>query len=115
MLSTTGDLWSRVICESRLLIKESGREALDDAGGNWRSPGKGLRPVRFETNPYFRWSGYSLKNTHRARPARRRYMRQLGISVSKNWLAGFEGKAVTASEALKREAIGLHAAAVLGR
>ena len=88
------------------------RIALDDAGGNWLSPGKGYAPVRFETNPNFRWCGYSLKDAHKARPTRRHYMRRLGVSTSKRWLAGFEGKAVTASEALKLAAIDLHTAAV---
>jgi hypothetical protein len=94
------------------VLKKLIRMALDKAGGKWHSPGKGYTPVRFEANPNFRWCGYSLKDAHKARSARRLHMRRLGLSTSKRWLAGFEGKAVTASEALKLAAIDLHTAAV---
>jgi hypothetical protein len=93
-------------------LRELIRTALDDAGGNWPSPGKGYAPVRFETDPDFRWCGYSLKSAHRARPSRRQLMNRLGVSSSREWLARFEGKAVTASEALRVVAINLHTAAV---
>jgi hypothetical protein len=94
------------------ILRKLIRKALVNAGGNWLSLGKGYTPVRLETNPNFRWSGYSLKDAHKARPTRRYYMRRLGVSTSKRLLAGFEGKAVTASEALKLAAIDLHTAAV---
>jgi hypothetical protein len=93
-------------------FRELTRKALDDAGGNWPSPGTGYAPVRFETHPNFRWCGYSLKDAHKARPSRRLSMRRYGVIVSRGFLAGFEGKTVTASEALAREARKLHAAAV---
>lgn len=88
------------------------RKALIGAGGNWVSPGRGYSPLRFERDPDFRWAGYCLKDVHKARPPRRKLMRYFKLSRSKLWLASFDGKAVTASEDLKRLAIRKHALAV---
>lgn len=88
------------------------RNALKVAGGTWDEDrdGKGSQ-LRFERGtPDFRWAGYCLKSAHKARPERRRYMRQFGFH--RWWVAGFEGKAVTASEGVAREAKRLHGAAM---
>lgn len=50
--------------------------------------------------------GYCLKSVHKARPERRRFMRRYGSP--RGYVAGFEGKAVSASESLKKRATGLH-------
>ena len=89
------------------------RKALKGAGGKWAGHGRGTSQLRFEVNPDFRWAGYSLKGVANASPSRRRLMGRLGVSASATrFLSGFEGKAVTASQALKRDAIALHATVV---
>jgi hypothetical protein len=60
--------------------------------------------------PNFRWAGYCLKSAHKVRPERRRCTRQFGSP--RRWVAGFEGKAVTASEGLRRAALMLHITAL---
>ncbi len=87
------------------------RKALKSAGGKWDAEcdGEGIQ-LRFARGaPDFRFCGYCLKSVHKVRPDRRRYMRKLGLSWDKRWVAGFEGNAaVTASEGLRRAAIALH-------
>lgn len=57
-----------------------------------------------------RGAGYCLKSYGKARPDRRRFMRQFGWPRS--LVATFEGKAVTASAQLKRAAIACHSEAI---
>ena len=80
------------------------RNALKAAGGEWDEDRDGAgRQLRFEKGaPDFRWAGYCLKSAHKARPVRRRYMRRFGSP--KRWVAGFEGKSVTASEGVAFQA-----------
>jgi hypothetical protein len=108
------------------------RDALDAAGGYWeggdpespepkpkrrkrkskREPkgtGKGYAPVDFETNPDFRWAGYCLKDCHKSMPTRRRFMRHYGLEADRRWVAQFEGKSVTASRKLQKQAEAEHA------
>jgi hypothetical protein len=89
------------------------RKALKGAGGKWDEDrdGEGTQLRFARGTPDCRWAGYCLKSVHKARPERRRYMRQFGSPP--NWVAGFEGKAVTASEALNKSASALHAVARL--
>jgi hypothetical protein len=86
------------------------RAAIRRAGGEWEPDRDGRgRQLRFaKVTPNARWAGYCLKSVHKARPERRRYMRQFGSP--RNWVAGFDGKSVTASEGLRRSAIAAHAA-----
>ena len=87
------------------------RTALKAAGGRWDEDrdGEGTQ-LRFSAGtPDCRWAGYCLKNVHKATPERRRFMRQYGSP--RLWVAGFEGKSVTASEGLKRTARTLHSMA----
>jgi hypothetical protein len=89
------------------------RKGLTTAGGKWIGKGR-ERQLRFSVGrPNFGWAGYSLKDARNAQPERRRFMRRLGIAADRR-LARFEGKAVTASEGLKRAAIGLHGGASSG-
>jgi len=91
------------------------RKALKSAGGKWdvERDGEGIQLRFARGTPDFRFCGYCLKSVHKARPDRRRYMRKLGLSADKRWVAGFEGNAaVTASSGLRRKAIAAHAAAV---
>jgi hypothetical protein len=83
------------------------RSTLKSAGGKWDRDGTQLRFSK--AAPDFRWAGYCLKSVHKARPERRRWMRRYGSP--RRWVAGFEGKAVTASEGLRRLALRLHCAA----
>lgn len=88
------------------------RKALKTAGGvwDWERDGEGIQLRFARGTPDFRWAGYCLKSVHKARPERRRYMRQLGSP--RRWVAGFEGKAVTASKGVRGAAIALHVTAV---
>lgn len=88
------------------------RNALKAAGGQWDADrdGDGIQLRFARGTPDFRWAGYCLKSVHKARPERRRYMRQFGSS--RRWVAGFEGKSVTASKGLRDAAITLHVTAV---
>ncbi len=88
------------------------RAALKSAGGawDWERDGEGTQLRFARGTPDYRWAGYCLKSVHKARPERRRYMRQFGSD--RRWIAGFEGKAVTANEGVRRSAIALHVAAV---
>jgi len=88
------------------------RTALKAAGGawDWERDGEGIQLRFARGTPDFRWAGYCLKSVHKARPERRRYMRQFGSP--RRWVAGFEGKAATASEGVRGAAIALHVAAV---
>lgn len=88
------------------------RKALKAAGGEWDADrdGEGTQLRLARGTPDFRWAGYCLKGVHKARPERRRWMRQYG-SPSR-WVAGYEGKSVTASEGLRRAAVAMHSAAV---
>ena len=79
------------------------------AGGKWDAErdGEGTQ-LRFSRGtPNFRWTGYCVRDAHKARQERRRFMRQLGLS-DRRWVAGFEGKSVTASLGLRRKAILAH-------
>ena len=87
------------------------RQALDDAGGNWVSPGKGYAAVHFKSNPNTNWAGYCVKYARKATPERRRLMRRYGVTRSE-FLARFDGKAVTATKDINRAAAELHRAAV---
>jgi hypothetical protein len=72
---------------------------------------RGGTQLRFsKAAPDFRWAGYCLKSVHKARPVRRRYMRQYGSP--RRWVAGFGGKSVTASENIRRTAAVLHCRAI---
>ena len=87
-------------------VCESLRNALKAAGGQWDAErdGNGSQ-LRFSRGvPDFRWSGYSVRDAHKARQDRRRYMRRFGLSADRRWVAGFEGKSVTASSGLRRAA-----------
>ena len=89
------------------------RKALKAAGGKWDAErdGDGTQ-LRFSRGrPDFRWAGYCVRDAHKSRAERRRFMRQFGLS-DRRWVAGFEGKSVTASSGLRRKAIAAHAAAV---
>jgi hypothetical protein len=88
------------------------RKALKSAGGKWNADrdGDGTQLRFARGTPDFRWAGYCLKSVHKARSERRRWMRQYGSPA--RWVAGFEGKSVTASEGLRRKSSALHAAAV---
>jgi hypothetical protein len=85
------------------------RKALKAAGGAWAKENEEYQLV-LTKSPNLRGAGYCLKSYSKARPDRRRYMRQFGSP--RNMVAGFDGKAVTASSNLKRTAIGCHKAAV---
>jgi hypothetical protein len=88
------------------------RKALRSVGGKWDvdRDGEGDQ-LRFSRGtPDFRAAGYWLKSVHKARPERRRFMRQYGSP--RRWVAGFQGKAVTASEGLRQAAVMLHQSAV---
>lgn len=88
------------------------RKALKATGGQWveERDGEGTQ-LRFSRGtPDFRWAGYCLKGVHKARPGWRRLMR--GFGSPRGYVVAFEGKAVTASEGLKRSAINQHEAAV---
>jgi hypothetical protein len=91
-------------------MEKASRAALKSAGGNWERDGAQLRFSK--AAPDFRWAGYCLKSCHKARPVRRRFMRQFGSP--RRWVAGFEGKSVTATEGLRRLATTLHQVAALG-
>ena len=82
-------------------LEKAVRSALKSAAGKWDRDGAQLRFSK--AAPDFRWAGYALKSVHKARPERRRFMRRYGSS-HRSWVAGFEGKAVTASEGLRRAA-----------
>jgi hypothetical protein len=86
-----------VVCPEK---EKAIRGALKSAGGEWERDGTQLRFSK--AAPNFRWAGYCLKSCHKARPERRRYMRQFGSP--RRWVVGFEGKSVTASEGLRRAA-----------
>ena len=58
-----------------------------------------------ESGPGFPLGWLLPQERHKARPVRRRYMRQFGSP--RRWVAGFEGKSVTVSESLKRYAFEL--------
>jgi hypothetical protein len=85
------------------------RKALKTAGGNWKSE-SGEFQLRHTRSPNLRGAGYCLKSYPKARPERRRNMQQYGSPQS--MVAGFEGKAITASKDLKRAAIECHSVAV---
>ena len=98
-------------------LKEIIRKGLDTGGGKWRHPGggKGYTPVRFETNPDFRWAGYVLKDYLKSRPTRRHWAKRLkGMSgrAGKTFVAGFDGPALAASPELVKLAKRCHAEAV---
>jgi hypothetical protein len=86
------------------------RKALKSAGGTWDADrdGDGTQLRFARGTPDFRWAGYCLKSVHKARPERRRWMRQYGLEGDRRHVAGFEGKSVTASEGLRRMASALH-------
>jgi hypothetical protein len=88
------------------------RKALKAAGGkwDWERDGDGTQLRFARGTPDCRWAGYCLKRVHKAGPERRRYMRQFGLP--RQWVAGFEGKAVTASVDVGRVAASLHANAI---
>lgn len=88
------------------------RNALKAAGGAWDKGRDGAgNQLRFERGtPDIGWAGYCVKSVHKARPERRRYMRRFGFH--RWWVAGFEGKAVTASQSVAREAKRLHSARI---
>ena len=88
------------------------RTALKAAGGawDWERDGEGTQLRFARGTPDFRWAGYCLKSVHKARPERRRYMRKFGSD--RRWVAGFKGKAVTATKGVRGAAIALHIAAV---
>jgi len=93
-------------------VFEPYRKALKATGGIWEPErdgdpdGKGTQ-LRFSRGtPDFRGAGYWLKSVHKARPERRRNKRMYGSD--RRYVAGFEGKAVTASEGLRRAAQTLH-------
>lgn len=80
------------------------RKALKSAGGTWDADrdGDGTQ-LRFAPGtPDFRWCGYCVKSAHKARPERRRWMRQYGLDGDRRYVAQFDGKSVTASERLRR-------------
>ena len=82
---------SPCLCSNPKGFEGSGRPMDPDRDGDGTQ-------LRFSPGtPDFRWAGYCLKNVHKARAVRRRYMRQFGSR--RRWVAGFEGKAVTASGA----------------
>jgi hypothetical protein len=85
------------------------RKALRVAGGDWERVGRGHAPLRFEAKPDFRWAGYCLKAVQKASPERRRLMRHW--TGCEKQLAGFTGKAVTASSDLRVCASLLYSAA----
>jgi hypothetical protein len=85
------------------------RKALKTAGGAWADESEEYQLV-LRISPNLRGAGYCLKSYSKARPDRRRNMQRYGSPRS--MVAGFEGKAVTASENLKRAAIECHSAAV---
>jgi hypothetical protein len=85
------------------------REALKAAGGRWDEENAEYQLI-LRISPNLRGAGYCLKSYPKARPDRRRYMEQIGSP--RGMVAGFEGKAVTASKDLKRTAIECHSAAV---
>jgi hypothetical protein len=95
-------------------VVEPIRKALKSAGGrwDWERDGEGIQLRFARGTPDFRWCGYAIKSVHKARPERRRYVRKLGLS-DRRWVAGFEGKAVTASSGLSRKAIVEYDAAVV--
>lgn len=86
------------------------RKGLKVAGGVWTGKGRQLRFAK--TNPDFRWAGYAAKNVSKASPLRRRFMRRFGSP--QQWVAGFDGKAVTASQDLVRQARTVYERAVAG-
>lgn len=84
------------------------RAELKAAGGNWDfdRDGDGTQ-LRFSRGtPDARWAGYCVKGVDKARPERRRFMKQYGSP--RRWVAGFEGKAVTANRAVAFEAMKMH-------
>ena len=85
------------------------RKALKAAGGRWDKDNAEYQLI-LTKSPNLRGAGYCLKSYSKARPSRRRFMQQFGSPRS--MVASFEGKAVSASEDLKRAAIDCHAAAV---
>lgn len=98
-------------------MKEIIRKGLDTGGGKWRHPGggKGYTPVRFETNPDFRWAGYSLKDYAKSRARRRHWAKRLtGVSgrAGRTLVAGFEGPALAASPELVELAKRCHQEAI---
>jgi len=80
------------------------RKALKAAGGQWEPDrdGDGTQLRFARGTPDFRWAGYCLKSADKARQERRRHMRN-GLS-DRRWVAGFEGKSVTASAGLRQSA-----------
>lgn len=85
------------------------RHALKTAAGRWNQDSAPFQLI-LTISPNMRGAGYCLKSYPKARPERRRLMEQFGSPRS--FVAGFDGKAVTASQGLKRAAINFHTAAV---
>jgi hypothetical protein len=86
------------------------RKALKSAGGTWDADrdGDGTQLRFARGTPDFRWAGYCLKSAHKARPERRRWMRQYGLDGDRRYVAQFDGKSVTASDGLRKSASTLH-------
>jgi hypothetical protein len=89
-------------------VLEPIRQAMKSAGGVWDfdRDGEGTQLRFARGTPDFRWAGYCLKDVHKASPARRRFMRQ--FKWLQRQLAGFGGKAVTASRGVHAHALLLH-------
>jgi hypothetical protein len=85
------------------------RKALKAAGGRWEGDSEEYQLI-LRISPNLRGAGYCLKDYSKARPDRRLNRQMYGSS--RRWVAGFEGKAVTVCEDLKRTAIECHSAAV---
>jgi hypothetical protein len=100
------------------------RRALRGAGGEWfiirkdgvrqRAPHqlKWARNPNGSLVPDAGWAGYCLKDVHKASPSRRRYWAKQPYAPPRHFVATFDGKAVTASQAVNEAARDIHGDAV---
>lgn len=87
------------------------RKALERAGGNWEPEFEEDRDqLRFARGtPDVGWTGYCLKGVEKVGAGRKRFMQRYGVESDRRWVAGFGGKALTASADLQRKAALKHA------
>jgi hypothetical protein len=88
------------------------RKALERAGGNWVPEFENDRDqLRFARGtPDVGWAGYALKGFDKVGAGRKRFMqRRFGLESDPRYVAGFDGKPLSATPDIQRRAALIHA------